>query len=103
MNKEFILFTDSSATALGAVLAQFNEENFPCPISFASKKLKDAETRYSATERELLAVVWAINYFKCYLYNNKFTVYTDHAALTNSLKLSNPPSRIGPWLTAIAD
>ena len=102
-SKEFVLYTDSSATALGAVLAQFDENNFPCPVAFASRKLKEVETRYSATERELLAVVWAVNYFKCYLYNNKFTIFTDHAALTNSLKLSNPPSRIGRWLTAIAD
>ena len=103
MKREFILYTDSSSTALGAVLAQFDKNNFPCPVAFASRKLKDVESRYSATERELLAVVWAINYFKCYLYNNKFTVFTDHAALTNSLKMSNPPSRIGRWLTAIAD
>ena len=50
MGKEFILHTDSSATALGAVLAQFNNENYPCLIAFASKKLKDAETRYLASE-----------------------------------------------------
>ena len=80
MGKEFVLCTDSSGTALGAVLAQFDDNNFPCPVAFASRKLKDAEVRYSATKRELLAVVWAINYFKCYLYNNKVTVFTDHAS-----------------------
>ena len=45
MKKELILYTDSSLTALGAVFAQFNDDLFPCPVTFASRKLKDVEER----------------------------------------------------------
>lgn len=103
LNKQFLLFTDSSAFASGAVLAQLDEHNFPRPVAFASRKLKEVETRYSTTERELLAVVWAINYFKSYLFGKKFIVYTDHAALTHALKIKDPTSRIARWLCALAD
>lgn len=103
MQKEFILYTDASGTALGSVLAQLDDENFPRPVAFASRKLKEVETKYCTSERELLALVWAINYFKCYLFNKKFIVYTDHAALTHALKLKDPTSRIARWMCALAD
>lgn len=103
MSKEFVLFTDASGQALGAVLAQMDEDGFPSPVAFASKKMKEVETRYSTTERELLALVWAINYFKCYIFNRRFTVFTDHAALTHALKIKDPTSRIARWLCAIGD
>ena len=103
MNKEFLLFTDASGVALGSVLAQLDEEKFPRPVAFASRKLTSAETRYSTTERELLALVWSVNYFKCYLFNKKFIVYSDHAALTHALKVKDPTSRIARWLSSLGD
>ena len=76
--KPFILATDASNTALGVVLSQCNEDG-EHPVAYASRLLKGAELNYSATEKEMLGVVWGIKYFRCYLYGRKFTVLTDHA------------------------
>ncbi|GBN96944.1 Retrovirus-related Pol polyprotein from transposon 17.6 [Araneus ventricosus] len=64
--KPFVLRTDASNYALGAVLLQgaVMEEH---PIEYASRLLNSAERNYSTTEREALAVVWALNKFKCYI------------------------------------
>jgi len=76
----FILTTDASTVVLGAVLSQV-QEGIERPISFASRQLNKAESAYSASELETLAVVWVTKYFRCYLYGEKILVRTDHAAL----------------------
>ena len=102
-SKEFQLYTDASGEALGAVLTQLDENNYPHPVAFASRKLKDTETRYSTTERELLALVWATSHFKCYLANAHFHIFTDHAPLTYMLKIQDPTSRMAKWICMLAD
>lgn len=102
-SKDFQLYTDASGEALGAVLTQLDENNYPHPVAFASRKLKDAETRYSTTERELLALVWATSHFKCYLANKHFYIFTDHAPLTYMLKIQDPTSRMAKWICTLAD
>lgn len=74
--KEFKLNTDASNFAIGAVLLQDNH-----PIAYASRTLNDHEIRYNTTEKELLAVVWAIKYFRPYIYGKEFELKTDHQAL----------------------
>ena len=76
----FILKTDASTVGLGAVLSQV-QEGIERHISFASRQLNKAESAYSASELETLAVVWVTKYFRCYLYGKKILVRTDHAAL----------------------
>lgn len=76
----FTIETDASGTGLGALLTQGEGEQV-WPIAYASRILKDAETRYSATEREGLAVVWAVGKFKSYVMGSPFVVITDHAPL----------------------
>lgn len=102
-SKEFQIYTDASGQALGATLMQLDENGAPHPVAFASRKLKDAETRYSATERELLALVWATAHFKCYLANSKFIIFTDHAPLTYMLKIRDPTSRMAKWICILSD
>lgn len=79
-SKLFVLQTDASEVGIGAVLEQ-EHEGEPHPVAFISRKLNDAETRYSGTERECLAVVWAISQLEHYLVDKPFIVVTDHAAL----------------------
>ena len=57
------LTTDSSDFAVGGVLEQFNGRCWE-PLAFFSKKLKQAETRYSTFDAELLAIVLAIKHFR---------------------------------------
>lgn len=81
-NKQFILTTDWSKVAVGAVLSQIDPETgFDHPVAFASRLLNDAERNYSPTEGELLALVWAVEKFRLYLDGRKFIAYTDHHAL----------------------
>ena len=79
-SKPFVLQTDASDVGIGAVLEQEHDHEFH-PVAFISRKLNDAETRYSGTERECLAVVWAVGQFEHYLIDQPFTVVTDHSAL----------------------
>ena len=94
--REFILTTDSSNFALGAILSQ-GEIGNDKPISYASRTLNRAEQNYSTTEREALAIVWATNYFRHYLYGRKFTIVTDHRPLTWLFNVKDPGSKLIRW------
>lgn len=94
--KPFILTTDASNYAVGAVLSQ-GQIGRDKPIAFASRTLNKSEENYSAIEKELLAIVWACRYFRPYLYGRKFTLYTDHKPLTYSLNLKDSNSRLIHW------
>ena len=48
------------------------------PIAYCSRQLNLAESKYSVTELELLAFIFATKQFRCYLYGRKFIVHTDH-------------------------
>nr|GEY89626.1 reverse transcriptase domain-containing protein [Tanacetum cinerariifolium] len=71
---------DASDYAVGAVLGQRIEKHFR-PIHYARKTMNQAETNYTTTEKEMLAVVYAFEKFRSYLIMNKSIVYTDHSAL----------------------
>ena len=76
-NKPFIIHTDASDRQLGAVISQDEK-----PIAFYSRKLSPAQTRYTTTERELLAIVETLKEFRNILQGQQITVYTDHENLT---------------------
>src|SRR5713101_1556914 len=80
-NKEFHVHVDASSIALGTVLAQPGAGNIDHPISFASRKLSTAEKNYTTTEREGLAMVYALQKFRHYLLGSHFKMFTDHSAL----------------------
>lgn len=98
----FIVTTDASQEAVGAVLSQkINGEEKP--VAYCSRQLNAAERNYSCTERELLAVIFATKQFRCYLYGRKFTLHTDHAALRWLLNLKDPSSRLTRWSLRLAE
>lgn len=94
--KPFILTTDASNFALGAVLSQ-GLIGSDLPISYASRTLNEHETNYSTIEKELLAIVWATKYFRPYLYGRKFTIVTDHKPLQWLFSLKEPNSKLVRW------
>lgn len=75
------LYVDASSVGLGAVLVQRDASNTPRVISFASKGLTDTERVYPQTQREALAVVWAVEKFYLYLFGLRFTIFSDHKTL----------------------
>lgn len=96
-NNELILETDASKIGIGAVLKQPNELNELHPIGYFSKKLTNYQQNYPVTHLECLAVVESIKYWHHYLYDRKFTVITDHSALTSIRKIKKPNSRLFTW------
>ncbi|CAK1583893.1 unnamed protein product [Parnassius mnemosyne] len=95
-DKTFILTTDASNIALGAVLSQ-GPIGSDRPVAYASRTLSDTESRYSTIERELLAVIWAVKLFRPYLYGRKFVIYTDHRPLVWLYSLKEPNSKLTRW------
>lgn len=94
--EKFLLTTDASDYAIGAVLSQ-GETGKDLPIAYASRTLNKAEINYSTTEKEALAIIWATNHFRPYLYGRKFTIFTDHRPLSWLFNCKNPSSRLLRW------
>ncbi|KAL0345854.1 UNVERIFIED_CONTAM: Transposon Ty3-I Gag-Pol polyprotein [Sesamum radiatum] len=76
-DRPFEVQVDASDRALGGVLVQDKH-----PVAFESRKLKDAEMRYSAHEKEMTAVIHCLEAWRHYLLGTKFTVVTDNVANT---------------------
>ena len=97
-SRDFIVDTDMSERALGAVLSQLGDDGLEHPIAFSSRLLLPAEINYDAPEREVLAAVWGIEYFKVYLWGYHFILRTDSTAVHSLLNLKNPSGRYARWM-----
>lgn len=91
--KPFLVTVDASNLACGAVLSQnFNGQDLP--IYFASKGFNKAEKNKSTIEKELIAIHFAVNHFRPYIYGTNFVVRSDHRPLIFLYKLKNPSSKL---------
>ncbi|RVW21350.1 Retrovirus-related Pol polyprotein from transposon 17.6 [Vitis vinifera] len=88
----FELMCDASDFAIGAVLGQ-REDGKPYVIYYASKTLNEAQRNYTTTEKELLAVVFALDKFRAYLVGSFIIVFTDHSALKYLLTKQDAKAR----------
>jgi hypothetical protein len=79
---------DASDYAVGAVLGQRKEGRVHA-VYYASKTLNGAQLNYATTEKELLAVVFALEKFRSYIVNSKVIVYTDHASCPECQRTGN--------------
>ncbi|GJY73196.1 reverse transcriptase domain-containing protein [Tanacetum coccineum] len=86
----------------GAVLGQRIEKHFR-PIHYASKTMTEAETNYTTTEKEILAVVYAFEKFRSYLIMNKSVVYTDHSALKYLFNKKDAKTRLLRWVLLLQE
>nr|GEW54942.1 reverse transcriptase domain-containing protein [Tanacetum cinerariifolium] len=93
----FELMCDASDFAIGAVLGQRQDKHFR-PIHYASKTMTEAKSKYTITEKEMLAVVYAFENFRSYLILNKSIVYTDHFALKYLFLKKDSKARLLRWV-----
>ena len=93
---------DASNLALGAVLGQRVDKQLHV-IYYASKTLNEAQCNYSTTEKELLAIVFALDKFRSYLIGSKVIVYSDHAALRYLLAKPNAKPRLIRWILLLQE
>ncbi|GKD79595.1 reverse transcriptase domain-containing protein, partial [Tanacetum coccineum] len=98
----FELMCDASDYAVGAVLRQRKDKYFR-PIHYASKTLSDAQTNYTVTEKELLAVVYAFEKFQSYLVLSKTIVYTDHSELKYPFNKQDAKPRLIRWVLLLQE
>jgi hypothetical protein len=95
-SKPFVLTTDASNDALGAVLSQ-GDIGRDLPVAYASLTLHKSERNYPTIEKELLAIVWRCKHFRPYLYGRTFTVVTDHRPLVWIFNVKDPSLRLLRW------
>lgn len=101
--KDFILFTDASDVGIGAVLTQTDENGKSRAIAFASRLLNSAERNYSVTNREALAVVWALRHFRDLILGYPIHVFTDHYAVTELFKGKNLAGKFARWQLTVQE
>ncbi|CAD6236937.1 GSCOCG00012487001-RA-CDS [Cotesia congregata] len=101
-SREFIITTDACDYGIGACLSQ-GEINKDKPVSYASRLLNSAERNYSTIEKEMLAIIYAVNKFRPYIYGSQFTLVTDHRPLTWINSVNSPNSRIVRWRLSMKD
>ncbi|XP_040361824.1 uncharacterized protein LOC121049224 [Rosa chinensis] len=98
----FEIMCDASDYAIGAVLGQRKDKK-PYAIYYASRTLNDAQLNYSTTEKELLAVVFALEKFRSYLLGTKVIIYSDHAALRYLMSKKEAKPRLIRWILLLQE
>ena len=95
-NKEFHIHTDASLTGIGACLLQ-EHEGMLHPVSYVSKCLSDTQRKYSATKREALALVFALEQFRHLILYYPVHVYTDHQPLKGVINKPTKDACLTRW------
>ena len=100
--RKFILDTDASDFAMGAVLSQLDDQGSEVVIAYASSTLSSSQRSYTATNRECLAVVHFCEHFRHYLLGSRFTLRTDHAALVWLASFKSPDGMLARWIERLS-
>ena len=98
----FEVMCDTSDLAIGAVLEQ-REDGKPYVVYHASKTLNEAQRNYTTTEKELLAVVYALNKFRVYLVGSDIIIFTNHSALKYLLTKQDAKARLIRWVLLLQE
>ena len=96
--KVFHVHEDASSIALGIILTQPGEGGIDHPIAFASRNLSSIEKNYTTTEREGLAMVYALQKFRHYLLGSNLKMIMDHSTLKYLVNKPMLGGEICRWL-----
>jgi len=99
--KPFIIDTDASDIAVGAVLGQIDNEGKERPVFFASRKLSPAEKKWPVRDKEALAIIFGCQSFRHHILGTRFTVRSDHHSLQWLMNATT--GRIARWATQLAE
>ena len=103
-NEPFHVATDASKYGIGAVLYQLDPINKkPKYISFNAKSLSKPQRNYSTIRRETLGVIFALSTYRRYLISNRFTLHTDHMALTFIHNQRRLPPVLASWYETLSE
>jgi hypothetical protein len=100
-NEPFVVQTDACDEGLGAVLSQ-TVNGIERAVEYRSRVLQPAEKPWSVREKEALAIIYACETFRPYLYGTKFTIETDHQSLQWLMKAKSP-ARLVRWALRLAE
>nr|GEW70187.1 reverse transcriptase domain-containing protein [Tanacetum cinerariifolium] len=98
----FKLMCDASDFAIGAVLGQRQDKHFRL-IHYYNKTMTEAESNYTTTKKEMLAVVYAFKKFRSYPILNKSIVYTDHSTLKYLFAKKDSKARLLRWVLLLQE
>ncbi|XP_050889309.1 uncharacterized protein LOC127094528 [Lathyrus oleraceus] len=98
----FEIMCDASDYAVGAVLAQ-RVDMAAHVVYYASRTLDSAQSNYTVTEKELLAIVFTLDKFRSYFLGSKVVVFTDHATLKYLLKKPDAKPRLIRWMLLLQE
>ncbi|PNF35697.1 hypothetical protein B7P43_G17396 [Cryptotermes secundus] len=99
----YATYTDASKLGISSVLMQESDSGEKLIVSSASRVLSPTERKYSTCEQELLAVVYALQKYRVYIFGHKVTVYSDNKALTFLRKCSLTSNRVARWVMQIQE
>ncbi|KAI3828024.1 hypothetical protein L1987_02114 [Smallanthus sonchifolius] len=100
--KPFEIMCDASDSTIGSVLGQRVDKK-PVVIYYASKTLSEAQLNYTTTEKELLAVVYALDRFRSYIWGSKVVVYSDHSAVRYLMEKKDAKPRLIRWVLLLQE
>ncbi|KAI3769855.1 hypothetical protein L6452_00969 [Arctium lappa] len=96
--EDFVVYSDASRLGLGCVLMQRGKV-----IAYASRQLKDHESRYPTHDLELVVVVFALKTWRHYLYETQSQIFTDHKSLCHLFDQKDLNMRQRRWMELLTD
>ena len=104
-DRPYIITTDASGFAVSGVLSQDQPDGIRRPVAYMSRKLNSAERRYATHDKELLAIVKAVEHWRCYLEGNGHPILllSDHRSLQHLNTQPNLNDRQARWVEKLSD
>jgi len=102
-DRPFDIYVDASASHVGGILVQADDQGVEYPVAFFSNKLTPTQRNWATIEREAYAVLQAVKKYKQWICNTKVTVHSDHNPLTFLTSTAPKSAKLMRWSLALAE